>query len=172
MSGGHFDYNQYKIDQIACDIEQMIIDNDSTELNEFGYTKGYNFSPETIEKFKEGLDILKLAYVYAQRIDWLVSGDDNEDSFHSRLNEELKKLKKLDKEAKQQEDMVSKLLEENQRLLVSFSQFENQQPLMWMDSKDFALLQRNGTIDCDIKQNKENTDDIPLYTTPGAVKSN
>ena len=68
--------------------------------------------------------------------------------------------------------MASKLLEENQRLLVSFSQFENQQPLMWMDSKDFALLQRNGTIDCDIKQNKENTDDIPLYTTPGAVKSN
>ena len=93
MSGGHFDYNQYKIDQIACDIEQMIIDNDSTELNEFGYTKGYNFSPETIEKFKEGLDILKLAYVYAQRIDWLVSGDDSEDSFHSRLNEEINKVK-------------------------------------------------------------------------------
>ena len=94
MSGGHFCYNQYKIDQIACDIEQMILDNDSTELNEFGDTKGYGFSPETIEIFKEGLDILKLAYVYAQRIDWLVSGDDSEDSFHSRLNEELNKVKK------------------------------------------------------------------------------
>jgi len=93
MSGGHFDYNQYKIDQIACDIEQMILDNNSTELNEFGDTKGYSFSPETIEKFKEGLDILKLAYVYAQRIDWLVSGDDNEDSFHIRLNEDLIKVK-------------------------------------------------------------------------------
>ena len=94
MSGGHFDYNQYKIDQIACDIEQMILDNDSIELNEFGDTKGYNFSPETIKKFKEGLDILKLAYVYAQRIDWLVSGDDSEDSFHNRLNEDVNKVKK------------------------------------------------------------------------------
>ena len=26
---------------------------------------------------------------YTQRIDWLVSGDDGEDSFHSRLKKEL-----------------------------------------------------------------------------------
>lgn len=94
MSGGHFDYEQYKIDQIACDIEQLIIDNDSNEMNELGYTKGNHFSAETMEKFKEGLDLLKLAYVYAQRIDWLVSGDDNEDAFHKRLNEDLLKVKK------------------------------------------------------------------------------
>lgn len=32
--------------------------------------------------------------IYTQRIDWLLSGDDGEESFHSRLKEELDKLKK------------------------------------------------------------------------------
>ena len=36
---------------------------------------------------------LKIAQVYAQRVDWLVSGDDGEDSFHSRLNKELSEIK-------------------------------------------------------------------------------
>jgi hypothetical protein len=35
---------------------------------------------------------LKLAYVYAQRIDWLLSCDDGEDSFHKRLQAQLKEL--------------------------------------------------------------------------------
>jgi hypothetical protein len=45
-----------------------------------------------IEEFKKGLVLLRQAYVYAQRIDWLVSGDDGEDSFHNRLKFELEKL--------------------------------------------------------------------------------
>jgi hypothetical protein len=45
-----------------------------------------------ITKFKEGLDILRKAEVYAQRIDWLVSGDDGEESFLERLKEDLEKL--------------------------------------------------------------------------------
>jgi TFIIF-interacting CTD phosphatase-like protein len=40
-------------------------------------------------KFKKGLDILRKAQIYAQRIDWLVSGDDGEDYFHSRLKNDL-----------------------------------------------------------------------------------
>ena len=39
------------------------------------------------------LAILKKAYVYAQRIDWLLSDDDGEESFHKRLKEELDNLK-------------------------------------------------------------------------------
>jgi hypothetical protein len=47
---------------------------------------------EVIEEFKNGLKILKTAAIYAQRIDWLLSGDDGEESFKERLKEELDKL--------------------------------------------------------------------------------
>jgi hypothetical protein len=33
-----------------------------------------------------------MAQIYAQRIDWLISGDDGEDSFRERLKEDLEKL--------------------------------------------------------------------------------
>ena len=38
-------------------------------------------------------DILIQAYLYVQRIDWLVSGDDSEDGFHERLKEDLSEVK-------------------------------------------------------------------------------
>lgn len=95
MSGGHFDYNQWKIQMIADEIEQLIIDNDSDEKNEWGDIKGYHFNDDTIREFKAAVALLKVSYVFAQRIDWLVSGDDGEDSFHRRLREDLKKLQNV-----------------------------------------------------------------------------
>ena len=92
MSGGHFQYKQWEISNIADEVEQLILTNDSEEKNQWGDRKGYHYTPETIEEFKKGLVLLRQAYVYAQRIDWLVSGDDGEDSFHSRLKFELEKL--------------------------------------------------------------------------------
>ena len=92
MSGGHFNYSQYQIQQIADEVEQLIIDNDSDELDQWGNVRGSHFTTETIAEFQKGLAILRQAYVYAQRIDWLVSGDDGEDSFHRRLKNELDKL--------------------------------------------------------------------------------
>ena len=92
MSGGHFQYKQWEIGNIADEVEQLILTNDSEEKDEWGDRKGYHFSPETIEEFKKGLVLLRQAYVYAQRIDWLVSADDGEDSFHNRLKFELEKL--------------------------------------------------------------------------------
>ena len=50
----------------------------------------YDYSKETLDEFKKGLDILNKAYIYTQRIDWLLSGDDGEESFHKRLKEDLK----------------------------------------------------------------------------------
>jgi hypothetical protein len=41
---------------------------------------------------KEAVKALKIAQVYAQRVDWLLSGDDGEESFLRRLDDELKKL--------------------------------------------------------------------------------
>lgn len=90
MSGGHFNYDQYKIQQIADQVENLIQHNtlpsEEEQYNRLLYT------PETIEEFKNGLAILRQAYIYTQRIDWLVSGDDGEESFHKRLKKELDEL--------------------------------------------------------------------------------
>lgn len=92
MSGGHFNYDQYKINNIADEIEHLIFTNDSNEENDWGGVKGNHYSKETIDEFKKGLKVLKEASVYAQRIDWLVSCDDSQESFHKRLKIELDKL--------------------------------------------------------------------------------
>jgi acid stress-induced BolA-like protein IbaG/YrbA len=92
MSGGHFNYKQYDIGHIADEVEQIIIDNNSTEEDEYGDIEGYHFTPEIIDEFKQGLKILRQAQVYAQRIDWLVSGDDGPESFLKRLQHDLKQL--------------------------------------------------------------------------------
>lgn len=89
MSGGHFDYKQYEIGRIADDIEELIHTNDSEELDQWGCPMGSHYSPETINEFKMAVHFLRLAQIYTHRIDWLVSADDGEDSFHSRLNKEL-----------------------------------------------------------------------------------
>lgn len=51
------------------------------------------YSDETIAELKCGVDILKQASVYVQRIDWLFSCDDGEDNFHKRLKQDLDKIK-------------------------------------------------------------------------------
>ena len=92
MSGGHFSYKQHTLLDMADDIGSEILTNDSTEKNEWGNNIGSHYSPETIAEFEVAVKVLKLAYVYAQRIDWLLSGDDGEDSFHKRLQAQLKEL--------------------------------------------------------------------------------
>ena len=43
--------------------------------------------------FKKAADAVRIAQIYIQRMDWLLSGDDGEESFLSRLEENLKKIK-------------------------------------------------------------------------------
>jgi len=96
MSGGHFDYNQHRIREIADSVEDLIRKNGKKKeykvKSSWEDEHYYEYPPEVIEKFKEGLDILRKAEVYAQRIDWLVSGDDGEETFLERLKEDLDKL--------------------------------------------------------------------------------
>ena len=92
MSGGHFEYNQYKIGQIADEIEEMVFTNDSTEKDDCGCEKGYHFTPETVVKFMEAVTALRKALIMVQRVDWLVSGDDGEDSFHRRWEDDMARL--------------------------------------------------------------------------------
>ena len=42
-----------------------------------------------LQEISNGLDYLNLAEIYTQRLDWLFSGDDGEDSFFERLGEEV-----------------------------------------------------------------------------------
>ncbi len=115
MSGGAFNYAQRRIADIYLEIEDEIyghplddewevesyikdrwLDDEEKECirkhhhtipNQSGYSK------ETIREFKKAIKLLKQAEVYAQRIDWLLSGDDGEDSFHERLKADLEELK-------------------------------------------------------------------------------
>lgn len=84
MSGGHFDYKDNHISDIAYSVEDVV------EHNYNGYTS------DTIEEFKKGVHFLKLASIYAHRIDWLPSSDDGEDSFHIRLKEDLDDLEDME----------------------------------------------------------------------------
>ena len=93
MSGGFFDHSQYTLDQISADIEDEIYYNDSEEVNEYNDKRGNGFSEDTIQEFKLAVWYLKQALVYTQRIDWLLSGDDGEETFHERLKKDLEKLK-------------------------------------------------------------------------------
>lgn len=111
MSGGAFDYKQCHIGMIADEIEQTILNNGrpktKEELKDESWGRDsswyekypedlnhYKYPDAVIEEFKKGVDMLRKAHVYAQRIDWLISGDDGEESFHRRLKEDLDKLAK------------------------------------------------------------------------------
>ena len=88
MSGGAFEYDQYRINNIVEVIKHEIRSNNIK--NEWG--ESYDFDDEIIAHFKDGIKYLEKAAIYAQRIDWLLSGDDGEDSFKRRLKDELSEL--------------------------------------------------------------------------------
>ena len=78
MSGGSLDYVSFRIDDAVDEIQEAL-------------SVGC-FSENTKERFREAILTLRKASVYAHRIEWLLSGDDDEKCFHMRLEEELKKL--------------------------------------------------------------------------------
>ena len=89
MSGGHFNYDQYKISEIAEEIDQLIRINDSDEKDEWGEDISYHFNEATIEALHNAKETMRVAAIYVQRIDWMVCGDDGEATFHKRLEEDL-----------------------------------------------------------------------------------
>lgn len=89
MSGGRFSYKQYHINDIADEIEVVIETNDSNEMNEWGDRKGAHLPPDIIERFQDAVHALRQAAKMAHRIDWLLSGDDGEESFRARWAEDM-----------------------------------------------------------------------------------
>lgn len=92
MSGGHFDYAQFRFNDISDELEHLILSNNDHTIDKYGDRTGRFYSEETIEKFKTAVLLCRIAFTYAHRIDYLVSGDDGEDSFHERLDEDLDKV--------------------------------------------------------------------------------
>jgi len=74
MSGGHFNYTQYNLINIADEIAEIV--------------KEAEYKPETLARFKEAERTIRKAHAMAQRVDWLLSGDDGEDEFHERWEQE------------------------------------------------------------------------------------
>jgi hypothetical protein len=89
MSGGHWDYVQYKLEDIADELEKLVQENNSSEVDEYGQLIGKNYSEETIAELLIGVTFILAAATYIHRIDYLLSGDDGEDTFHSRLAEDM-----------------------------------------------------------------------------------
>lgn len=107
MSGGHFDYQQYRINAIADELLDEIRKNEEgyeDYPDEVSYGFGENgtrkekpenwqrYPDEILREFKECVRLCKLASAYVQRIDWLISGDDSESCFHRRLKEDVEKI--------------------------------------------------------------------------------
>jgi hypothetical protein len=105
MSGGTFDYNQYRIRDIANRIKEEIY-NSGREKTKKEIEKEirdwypdhkpdshhYAYPKEVVEEFVKAYKILRVAEIYAHRIDWLLAGDDGEETFMERLQQDMLEL--------------------------------------------------------------------------------
>ena len=80
MSGGRFNYEQDGIQVAIEELEQLPLD----ELEELDAITQSNYFALIAE--------LKKCYIHIQRLDWLLSGDDGQETYHKRLAEDLAKL--------------------------------------------------------------------------------
>lgn len=105
MSGGRFSYKQWHINNIADQIEQEVILSGKPipkqkwsyyERQEFEETHehpmNYAYPDSVLRRMEEAVYALRAAAIYAQRVDYLLSGDDGEESFEERLSKELSEL--------------------------------------------------------------------------------
>ncbi len=109
MSGGHFDYKQHFIESIADSIEHELEKQGKNKSKEElymdeEYYKKYPeekiypvYSKKVQKELNNAIKHLRAAYIYAQRADWFLSGDDGEESFLSRLSKDIKDLKERQK---------------------------------------------------------------------------
>lgn len=106
MSGGAFDYRQGVINQLIDDLERLLCEQRKVELRQFPRVSNYaqSVAEYTIRQ-------LKICYTCVQRLDWLISGDDGDESFATRLHDELpsealKDLQELHAKLEQERDYV------------------------------------------------------------------
>ena len=104
MSGGHFgDYDYYKVQQFADELEEEIWNNDKED--EYGYVR--NYSPETIKYLRKQLRQMRHTAEIMRHVDYLYSGDHGEDSF-------MERVKEVEKHWKECEDLTNRMDEWNE----------------------------------------------------------
>lgn len=105
MSGGYFDYAQSRIDDIAdriedylyghetddCELQDYITGNPNDDDEEAEYVLTHRHTMPNRNGYR--FQTLRKAAIYAQRADYLLSGDDSEESFMARLISDLKAVK-------------------------------------------------------------------------------
>ena len=72
MSGGQFDYIQYRFEDVAESIERILVADEG------------EYEPAIVSRFQLAADTARLAGKMIQRVDWLVSDDDGPGSFLDR----------------------------------------------------------------------------------------
>ena len=91
LSGGAFAHQQYCIGAIADEIVEVIERNASTSVSQFGDLLGRGYNEQVLARLRDAVDALRVAQIYAHRVDWLLSDDDGPDSFIARLADNLHK---------------------------------------------------------------------------------
>lgn len=88
MSGGYFDYNQYRLSDIINKLDER------DAMIKQGKDDGQDIDVLTFDEHTEDLIqdakiIAQLAQIFLQRVDWLLSGDDGPEAFKSRIKSDL-----------------------------------------------------------------------------------
>lgn len=85
MSGGHYDYIQYRLHDLVDTIKEDI--RHHAEDPNYG-----QFPPEILLDMHILHDKLQEATIRLNRLDWLISGDDGIDAYHARLKDDLERF--------------------------------------------------------------------------------
>jgi len=93
MSGGHFEYDEFRMHHIAEQIDFEIQNNDLPDP-QYGQTNGY--SKEVLYYMQYTRDTLEHSYKLTKNLDYLLSGDIGEDGYLERVKNELQ-VRKVDK---------------------------------------------------------------------------
>lgn len=88
MSGGTFDYVEFRLDDVVQKLQEVINGNDGSDFRVYAN----KYKPETIKALQEIVQLVKVAKISIHRADYLIAGDDSEESFHEYLNKELNDL--------------------------------------------------------------------------------
>jgi hypothetical protein len=87
MSGGHFDYNCFKISQFADELGHEIEINEDKGFDRYGDKVGANYPEEVINRLKSIHSLILLSGELAKEVEWLYSGDSSDDSFCKMVDE-------------------------------------------------------------------------------------
>lgn len=87
MSGGYFDYDQYRL----IDIINKLDEREARIKDDGKDTDVLTFDEVTEDLIQDAKVIAQLAQIFLQRVDWLLSWDDGPETFKERIKEDLSK---------------------------------------------------------------------------------